>query len=630
MCGICGLIASDGRSEVGESVLRRMMAVLEHRGPDDEGLYGPRQFDGLTVGLGHRRLSIIDLATGHQPMSNEDGTIWLVFNGEIYNYRELRRDLTARGHVFSTQSDTEVIVHLYEEHGADCVTHLRGMFAIALWDETKRQLFAARDRLGQKPFFYRAEHGVFAFGSEIKSILEVPGVAREVDAEALHHYLTYQYVPHPWTMFRGIRKLPPAHRLTWRDGCVEIDRYWALKVEPDESLTEERCAQRLRDLVFEATELRLISDVPLGAFLSGGIDSSIIVAVMSQFSREPVRTFSIGFEEAKYNELAYARLVAERFKTDHHEFIVRPDAVETLPTLAWHFDEPFADSSALPTYYVSKLTSEHVKVALTGDAGDELFGGYTRYQAVKLSSKIDRLPALIRHILAGVVADCIPPSIEQKTIRRRLKRFLSELAIPADRRYGGWVSVFSDAGKRDLYTPELSERLAGVDSFDLYGPDFSRFDGLDPVSAVSYVDQMNYLPGDLLTKVDIASMANSLETRSPFLDHKVVEFAATIPAELKMRGFKGKYILKRAFADLLPRKIRRRGKMGFGVPVSAWLRGAMVPYARMTLLRHQRSAPYFQPDAVKALFQEHVTGRADHGARLWALLCFELWLRRFL
>ena len=625
MCGICGIVAED-ESLVTEEALGRMCAVLQHRGPDDQGVYVRGR-----AGLGHRRLSIIDVEGGHQPMCNEDESVWIVFNGEIYNFQELRPDLEAKGHRFQTRSDTEVILHLYEEEGTDCLQQLRGMFAFAIWDESKQQLFLARDRLGQKPLYYYQSADRFLFASEPKAILEDRSVPREVDLQALDQYLAYQCVPYPLTMFKGLAKLPPAHYLTLRDGRMDVRRYWELHFEPDASLTEEACAGRLRELLEEATRLRLISDVPLGAFLSGGIDSSITVGLMSKLSNERVRTFSIGFEEKKYDELEYARLIAERYQTDHHEFVVRPNAIEIMPALIWHYGEPFADSSAIPTYYVSQVTGEHVKVVLTGDAGDECFAGYPRYKACKLARYVDRLPRPLRALITAKLWQKLPASVEQKTLRRRFKRLSAGLARPERQRYYEWIAIFGDEARDSLYTDDLLASLADSAPFELLDSEYERCGDEDFVSATTFVDLMTYLPNDLLVKVDIASMAHSLEARSPFLDHKLIEFAATVPIDLKLRGFRDKFILKRAFADLLPEQIVARKKMGFGVPISRWFREELRDYLREALLDSQSlDRGYFRPGTVRDLVETHIAGRQDHGYQLWALLNFELWHRMFI
>jgi len=634
MCGICGIVGLDDGASFGQVEIERMRAVLSHRGPDDAGHYIAEFRTGRgggRVGLGHARLSIIDLETGHQPLSNEDGSLWIIFNGEIYNFLDLRAGLISRGHTFRTRSDTEVIVHLYEEHGVDCLKALRGMFAFALWDARAQQLFLARDRIGQKPLCYRTETDRFIFGSEIKAVLQAPGIPRNLSLTALHHYLTYQYVPHPLTMFEGISKLSPGHYLLWKDGRVDVKEYWRPPFRRAERLREEEYVEKLRALMSESVRLRLISDVPLGAFLSGGIDSSIVVGLMAQLSDAPVKTFSIGFEEKRYDELAYARLVARHFGTDHKEFIVRPNAVEIIPKLVWHYDEPFGDSSAIPTYYVSQITRRHVKVALTGDAGDEGFAGYPRYRAVKLGLWFDRLPRFLRRALAGRFWKYLPVSVEQKTLRRRGRRLFLALNMPPRERYARWCAIFDDERKHALYSPDLLDRFSDQPSHAIFCAEYDKVPDADFLGRTTFVDYMRYMPDDLLCKVDIASMAHGLECRAPFLDQKVIEFIGGIPTDLKMRRFTGKYLLRRAFGHMLPRQILKRPKMGFGVPIADWFRGELKDYVHDVLLgRTALQRGYFRPEAVRELVEDHVAGRVDHGYRLWSLLMFELWHRKFL
>ena len=634
MCGICGIVGIGRAAAFDEAAVARMRRTLAHRGPDEQGVRVAefRAENGVgRVGLGHARLSIIDLATGQQPLANEDETIWLVLNGEIYNFQELRQGLEARGHVFRTQSDTEVIVHLYEERGVECLEDLRGMFAFALWDGPKRTLFCARDRLGQKPLCFRAEGERFIFGSEIKAILQAGDVPRKVSLRALNHYLTYQYVPHPQTMFAGIEKLPPAHYLLWQDGRTTVREYWRPRFEVGKRLRTEEYAERLRELLAESVRLRLISDVPLGAFLSGGMDSSIIVGLMARASSAPVKTFAIGFEEKRYDELEYARMVARHFGTEHQEFVVRPNAVDIIPKLVWHYDEPFADSSAIPTWYVSEMTRRHVTVALTGDGGDEGFAGYPRYRAVKLAQWFDRLPGFMRRALAGRWWERLPVSVEQKTWRRRAQRLFLALNMPPRERYVRWCAIFDDARKRELLLPDVSAAVAEDESWKIFDAEYMKAEKADFTGQTTFTDFMRYMPDDLCCKVDIASMAHGLECRAPFLDHKLIEFVGTIPTDLKLRGFSGKYLLKRAFADILPAPILKRKKMGFGVPIAEWFRGELKDYLRDVLLDPDTlQRGYFQPDAVRALVTEHIERRYDHGYRLWSLLMFELWHRRFL
>jgi len=668
MCGIAGAAWTADGEPISPETLARMTAAVAHRGPDDEGTYhsptSPER-GKPGVALGHRRLSIIDLAGGHQPLSNEDGTVWIVFNGEIYNFAELRGQLESRGHVFRTHCDTETIVHLYEDHGADCMRYLRGMFAFAIWDERKKSLFLARDRLGQKPLVYRNDRGRLLFASELKALLHVPGVPRTLDRRAVDSFLTYQYVPHPDCILEGFRKLPPGHFAVYEHGQLQIERYWkppfahsvgrisnpsdvdatpdAGRIEnpsygeatPDAGrienpsyaqATPQKWREELRATLTEAVRLRLRSDVPLGAFLSGGIDSTIITGLMQQLSATPVHTFSIGFPVKEFDESSFAKETAAFLKTDHHEFVVEPRALEILPKLIHHYDEPFADSSAIPMMYLSQMTRREVTVALSGDGGDELFAGYDRYRAVQLATRFDHLPKPLRSLIAAPMWQRIPASVEQKSFRRRLKRFLAALGEPPERRYLTWVSIFDAARRSRLYTEEFRESLQGHDPTDFLLRAYAECPDRDFTTRTTCADVLTYLPCDILTKVDIASMAYGLECRSPFLDHRVAELAARMPLELKLRGKQGKRILRETFADLIPPSIVRRPKMGFGVPLDTWFRHELRPLLHETLLSERAlSRGFFRPEAVRQLVDEHVTGRWDHSYRLWALLVLELW-----
>ena len=644
MCGIAGAVWNDANKALEPSTLQRMIDVLRHRGPDDDGTYvaatalnpgpsleGRGEQPQTGVALGHRRLSIIDVAGGKQPLGNEDGSVWVVFNGEIYNFRELRARLEAAGHQFRTHSDTEVLVHLYEDEGPAMLGQLNGMFALAIWDARRRQLLLARDRLGQKPLVYRHEPGRLLWASELKGLLQVPGVPREIDPLALDEYLTYQYVPHPRTIFRGIAKLPPGHYALWRDGRLDVQPYWQPDFNAQDNRPVEEYARELRTLLTSSVEMRLQSEVPLGAFLSGGIDSTIIVGLMSQLAAEPVRTFSIGFPVAEFDETRYARTTAERFGTIHEEFQVRPDAMEVLPRLVWHYDEPFADSSAVPTWYVSQLTRRHVTVALTGDGGDELFAGYPRYLAVWLAEGFDRLPGIVRRMCAGGYWQRLPSGTRQKSLRRRWKRFVEMLGQPPARRYLEWIAIFGQARREALYTDDFAAKLSEAEPLEFLTAALARCNHRDPVTAFSLADLMTYLPGDLMTKVDMASMAHGLECRQPFLDYRVVELAARMPRRLKFRRGRGKRILREVFADLLPESIQRRSKMGFGVPLDHWFRHELRDYAREVLLdRGTLERGYFRPEAVGRLLDEHQHNRFNHGYRLWSLLILELWQREWM
>jgi asparagine synthase (glutamine-hydrolysing) len=626
MCGIGGKLFFDLSRKVDPSLLEAMNKVLAHRGPDDAGIYheGP-------VGLAHRRLSIIDLSpAGHQPMSNPGGTLWITYNGEIYNFLELRQALEGQGVVFRSKTDTEVILALYERHGVDCLRYLRGMFALAIWDWRNHTLFLARDRLGKKPLYYYHDPEKFLFASEPKGILQDPEVPVAADLEAIHHYLSFGYVPSPYSAFRGFRKLPPAHYVLVRDGKLHLERYWRLSYRPKLHTAEAALCEELLAHLREVVRLRMISDVPLGAFLSGGIDSSAVVALMSERSSRAVKTFSIGFEEEAYNELSYARLVADRYGTDHHEFIVKPDAVAILPDLVWHYNEPYADSSAIATYYLAKMTREHVTVALNGDAGDENFAGYERYFANQLAARYDQLPSLARRPLEwGVRA--LPEVGPFRGIYRRTKRFFAAIREEPKRRYARWIVFFPNALKAELYTRAFREAAAGSDSIELLLATYAAVNADDFVDATLGVDVAHYLPDDLLVKVDIASMAHSLEARSPMVDHVFMEFAASIPSGLKLRGGSRKYIFKRAVRGLLPDAVIDRPKMGFGVPIDRWFRRELREMAYDTLLaRRCRDRGLFEVEAVRRLLDEHMTGRAEWHPHLWALLFLELWFQRFI
>jgi asparagine synthase (glutamine-hydrolysing) len=613
---------------VDRELLRSMASVINHRGPDDEGI-----FVKGNVGLAHKRLSILDLSpAGHQPMSNEDGSIWVVFNGEIYNFLDLRKDLLQKGHTFKSQTDTETIVHLYEEKGIECVQDLRGMFAFAIWDENKKRLFCARDRAGKKPFVYAQSKEGLLFASEIKSLLRDPAVGKSLDYRAIHHYLTYQYVPSPLSVFETIKKLPPGHILICEGGNITVKRYWSLSYRNKLHLPSvEDYGERFRDLFEEAVKIRLRSDVPLGAFLSGGIDSSLVVAVMSGLMDQPVKTFSIGFEEEGYDELRFARLIADKYQTDHHEFTVNPDAVSILPKIVWHYNEPFADSSAIPTYYVSKMTRDFVTVALNGDGGDESFAGYERYLADKLAGYYRRVPSCVREGIVRRVVDKLPHSTNRRNFFRRLKRFVQGISEIPERRYVRWICFFDNDMKEDLYTASFKELNHGCDSVDLTVQWYERAEAEEFLDRTLFVDVMSYLPEDLLVKVDIASMAHSLEARSPFLDHKVMEFAASLPHNLKLRGIETKYLLKQTLSDIVPGEILHRKKMGFGVPLDVWFRNDLKEMAYDVLL-DQKSIErgYFRKEYVSKMLDEHVSRQYDHSYRIWALLFLELWHKMFI
>ncbi len=639
MCGIAGAAWFDDRLSVGEETLRSMTGVISHRGPDDEGFFYQTS-PSRGVALGQRRLSIIDLGTGRQPMPNEDETVWITFNGEIYNYQELRPDLESRGHRFRTHTDTEVIIHLYEEYGPACLNYLRGMYAFAIWDQKSGELFIARDPLGKKPLHYRYEKsdggksGRLIFGSELKALLQVPGLPREVDPIAIDLYLTYQYVPHPHSILKGFSKLSPGHYAVLTPDNFEVHRYWFPPYDEASepkyaSMTESQWSTQLKETLTDAVRLRMRSDVPIGAFLSGGIDSTITSGLMQSLSASPIHTFSIGFSDKDYDETHYAREAAAMLGTIHHEYEVTPDAISLMPDLMWHYDEPFSDSSAIPTMYLSRVTRQEVTVVLSGDGGDELFAGYGRYHAVELAKRFDRLPSALRQAMAKG-AGLLPTSGKSGSTIRRGKRFLERMAESPIARYLNWVGVFPDAERRALYRPEFLESLRGFEAVSLLEDAMTFAQTRDLVTQITCADLLTYLPCDIMTKVDIASMSCGLETRCPFLDVKVTELAARMPIELKRKDALGKSILKETFANLLPKSIQTRGKMGFGVPIAPWFRGELQPFLRDVLLSGKaKKRGLFRQDIIARMIEEHTSGKADHAYRLWNLLMLELWFREF-
>jgi asparagine synthase (glutamine-hydrolysing) len=623
MCGIAGFIVKDKNAPMAEreALLDAMCRVIKHRGPDDQGMFVKNR-----AAIGMRRLSIIDLAGGHQPIFNEDGTIAIVFNGEIYNFQELKKELESRGHRFQTNSDTETIVHAYEEFGEDCPNHLRGMFAFAIWDEKEEKLFVARDRVGKKPlYFTRTKSGALLFGSELKSLLLHPEFEREINNEALDAYLTFGYVPDPLCIFRNVEKLAPGHFLIFQNDKTITKQYWDFRYEISETRKEEDYLDELRSLIDEAVRVRLISEVPLGAFLSGGVDSSAVVGYMARNMNQPVKTFSIGFDEDSYDELKYARIAAKHFGTDHHEFIVTPDIVEIVDELVWHFDEPFADSSALPTYMVSKLARDYVTVILSGDGGDELFAGYTRYVVDKKRSSMARLPRFVREGLMKPLSERLPHGAFGRNYLRNVS------LAPVDR-YIDSISHFTQLNKRILYTKDFRAKLgnnrfsAGHKLFRSYA---EKIDTGDAVDKLLYLDSKTYLPGDILTKVDRMSMAVSLEARTPLLDHKLIEFVTRIPSSSKLKGLETKHIFKRAVRSLVPDEILDRPKQGFGVPIQEWINRQLREQIHETLMSQKvRERGIVEPDYIALLLEEHERNRRDHSSTLWALFVLELWYRR--
>jgi asparagine synthase (glutamine-hydrolysing) len=623
MCGIAGFVESPtARSPFGpdesHARIHRMCDVIRHRGPDDEGV-----FVDEGVALGMRRLSIIDLSTGHQPIHNEDRTVWIVFNGEIYNFRELRAELEAAGHRFYTSTDTEVIVHAYERWGTTAIARLRGMFGLAIWDLRSKSLLVARDRIGIKPLYYAEANGRLYFGSELKSLLEAPELPRDLDLDALDHYLSFLYTPRDRSIFTSVRKLPPGHLLTWQNGKVRVERYYQLPAGETYSGSEADAVGDLRAVLCDAVRSHLISDVPLGAFLSGGIDSSLVVGLMTQTSGARVKTFSIGFDEPAFDELEHARRVARHFGTDHHEFVVKPDGVGILDALISHFDEPFADSSAIPTWYVSEMARKHVTVVLSGDGGDELFGGYDRYVPHPRVIAFDRYsPRALRNV-AAIAAARLPHGV-------RGKNFLRHVGRDDQGRYLDSIRFFSTDEKPSLLSRDVLRQLSATDPESRLASHFERYAQLPWPSQMMRFDAETYLPEDVLTKVDRMSMAHSIESRVPLLDNEVIEFASSLPASMKIKGGRRKHVLKEVAATLLPAEILDRRKQGFGVPLGTWFRGNLRELFADTLLSPaslQRG--YFQPLFVRQLVDEHLSGKRDHSLRLWQLVVFEKWHHQY-
>ncbi|HNW42950.1 MAG TPA: asparagine synthase (glutamine-hydrolyzing) [Elusimicrobiales bacterium] len=629
MCGICGIYNYGSQLPVARAELKAVNDLLIHRGPDAEGYYAQGN-----LGLAMRRLSIIDLSTGDQPISNEDGSAWIVFNGEIYNFQELRAGLLAKGHKFKTRSDTETILHLYEEKGVDFPRYLRGMFAVAIWDMNRKRLVLARDRVGKKPLFYARTPYKLAFASELRALLAVKDIPREINPAAIDAYLTLQYIPSPMSVFKGIHKLEPASVLVFENGAASVKKYWDLPVgEPKFSAADTgELKERLCAELSEAVRLRLVAEVPLGAFLSGGIDSSVVTALMARHSEKPVKTFSIGFKEEKYSELDYARQVAKMYGTSHTEFVVEAKMADTLEALARNYGEPYADPSALPSYFVSRETRRHVTVALNGDGGDEAFGGYLRYAGMKTERYISGAPAWLKAAaLKGIKGF---PKTAPFDFFWRLEKFLKiSLKENIESRYLSAMAFFNPEEASGLYSEKFRNLLGRDINYaerylsKLFEP--TRWDDL--VNRLIYTDTRSYLPECLMTKMDIASMANSLEARSPFLDHKVLEFGFRLPGNLKLKGLGGtKWILKETFKDMLPPEIYRRGKMGFGVPLGPWFRGELKEYwAGLCLSQKALARGYFKNEELMRLWDEHQGGRRDHGYKLWALMMLELWHRQF-
>ncbi len=625
MCGIAGFISKDKDAPVVEReiLLDRMCRVITHRGPDEQGL----AVEGRAA-LGMRRLSIIDLKCGSQPIYTEDGNLFIVFNGEIYNYQELKKELESRGHRFKTNSDTETILLAYKEFGAECLQKLRGMFAFAIWDKRDESLFIARDRVGKKPLFYAlTAPGNFVFGSELKVLQAHGEISNEMDFSALDAYLTFGYVPEEFCIFRDVKKLAPGHFLIFKDGKITTQKYWDFRYEkPLEIKSEDEYAEKLRELIKESVKIRLISEVPLGAFLSGGVDSSTVVGMMSQLSETPVKTFSIGFNEDSFDELKYARIAAKHFNTEHHEFIVTPDLVEIVDELVWHFDEPFADSSALPTFMVSKMARDFVTVVLSGDGGDELFAGYTRYVTDKKRSGLEKLPSAFRRNLLKPLSEALPHGAKGKN-------YLYNVSLEAIERYIDSVSHIGALKKRSLYSAKFLQNLNGDfgKAEEVFAQIARRVSTGNETDNLLYLDSKTYLPSDILTKVDRMSMAASLEARVPLLDHKLIEFVMQIPTELKLKGLETKYIFRKAVRGIVPDEILNRPKQGFGVPIGDWINLQLKDKIHETLSEKKTlERGFFEAKYIKVLLDEHARNRRDHSSALWILYILELWQRRFL
>lgn len=620
MCGICGVVFRDKGRPVHAEDISRMCKAITHRGPDDEGY-----FVDANVGLGMRRLSIIDLVTGKQPIANEDGTVHIVFNGEIYNHLDLRKELERKGHRFSTNTDTESILHAYEEWGVDCPQKLNGMFAFAIWDAHKNRLFLARDRIGIKPLYYYYDARCIVFGSELKSILQIKDIPKKVDLKALDNFLTFEYIPSPLSIFEGIAKLPPAHWLVFDGSGVKTRKYWNLEYRSNGASEKENC-ERLVYLLQDSVSRRLMSDVPLGAFLSGGIDSSSIVALMSRVTEKPIKTFSIGFDDATYNELNYANTVAKRFGTEHQEFIIQPDALELAEKLILQLDEPFGDFSIFPTFLVSQMARKYVTVVLSGDGGDELFAGYDTYLAQKAARFYDGLPTFLKTGIIEPLLRRTPPTEKKKGLINRAKRYVEGAAYPDHLKHVRWMIFLSQLEKSRLYSPDVQATLDGTFPYTFIENHFTEINSDDDLDRQQYVDIMTYLVDDILVKVDRMSMAVSLEARVPFLDHRVVEFAATIPSRLRLKGNQTKYVLKKAMVDILPREILNRGKEGFSIPIKNWLKNELKPMMLDTLSENRlRQDGFFEPKYVARLIDDHLNGVENHSHRLWALMMFTQW-----
>ncbi len=625
MCGICGVVNRDQNDFVDFADVKRMCDVITHRGPDDEG-----RFVHKNVGIGMRRLSIIDLVTGSQPIFNEDRSVAIVFNGEIYNHNDIRHELEAKGHRFASKSDTEAIVHAYEEYGVECPKKLNGMFGFSIWDDRKKRLFLARDRVGIKPLYYYVDDDRLVFGSELKSILQIRNVPRAVEPKALDTFLTFEYIPSPLTIFKGIYKLPPGHWLVYENGNIKIEKYWQLDYRPSQK-SENELRDELLEILYDAVKIRLMSDVPLGAFLSGGLDSSSIVAMMSRAMNEPVKSFSIGFENATYNELPYARTVAKHFNTDHYEEIIKPDAVSLTQKIIRQLDEPFGDFSVFPTFMVSEMARKHVTVVLSGDGGDELLAGYDTYIAERMAKQYARLPAFLRRGAIEPIVNLLPPTEKKKGFINKAKRFIEGTRLPPQLQHTRWMIFLQQAEKNLLYTPDFLHSLNGHNPHKFIEEKIEHISSNDPLDQQEYIDITTYLVDDILVKVDRMSMANSLEARVPLLDHRFVEFAATIPGDLRLQGKRTKHILKESMKGILPEFILNRGKEGFSIPIKNWMKKELKPMMLDALSETKvKQSGFFDPAYVNRLIDDHLRGKENHSHRLWALMMFQMWGEEYL
>ncbi|GAC1527250.1 MAG: asparagine synthase (glutamine-hydrolyzing) [Chloroflexota bacterium] len=628
MCGICGFINEDG-APANQAFLQIMADSIRHRGPDDDGYFtqGP-------VGLGMRRLSIIDLAGGHQPIANEDDTIWIVFNGEMYNFPELRSQLESAGHRFRTHTDTEVVIHAYEEWGLDALKRFNGMYAFALWDGGRRQLVLARDHVGIKPLYYGLQNGVFLFGSELKALMQHPAADRDLDLHALDQFLTYMYVPTPYSILQGIQKLPPGHTLVWRDGQTELHQYWDVHLDPSdrERLSEDEAERLVLDAVRESVRKELIADVPVGVLLSGGVDSSAVAAFMKQFMPGGLDSFSISFDDPSFDESRFARLVAHHLGTRHHELTVTANMMlDVVPDIMNVLDEPMADASVIPSYVLSRFARQHVKVALGGDGGDELFAGYSTFQAHRLAEYYRLLPSVVRQKLVPAIVNKLPVSHNNLSFDFKAKRFISAADLSPAIRHHRWMGCFSADERRLLLHPDLHAELDGYDPFSVLDPYIERAPTRSPIDQVLYLDMKMYMEADILVKVDRSSMGCSLETRVPLLNRTLIETVERLPLDMKLRGFSRKYIFRKALKGILPPEIIDRSKKGFGIPMARWINSELAPLVNELFDEQRiRSDGYFQYAYIRSMLDDHTAGRRDNRMQLWTLMVFQLWHQRYM